>query len=122
MGSLISTLFSGRERYLSDHIANLNYDHSFPIHNKISYDEFFYGMGDESLLVSGGSDEERSLLLLNMIKRTAGKIVVLHNGNRFLKAENIIKCGMHAEEWDGNIYKGMNKAQMLSLLSGEKRT
>lgn len=120
MASLVSTLFSSRERYLSDHIASMNCDHSFPIHNKIRYDDFFYCMGDKSLLVSGGSDEERSLLLLNMIRMTAGKIVVLHNGNRFLKAENITKCGIYAEEWDGNIYKGMNKAQMISLLSGEK--
>lgn len=120
MASLLSTLFSSRDSYLTNHISKINCDNSFPVHYKLKYDELIHGMGDKSLLVSGGTDEERSILLMSVIRSITSKIIVLHNGNRFLKADSMKKCGIQAEEWDGNIYKGMNKAQIISLLAGEK--
>lgn len=120
MASLLSTLFSSRDSYLTNHISKINCDNSFPVHYKLKYDELIHDMGDKSLLVSGGTDEERSILLMSVIRSITSKIIVLHNGNRFLKADSMKKCGIQAEEWDGNIYKGMNKAQIISLLAGEK--
>lgn len=120
MASLLSTLFSSRDTYLANHISKINRDNSFPIHYKLRCDELVYGMGDNSLLVSGGTDEERSLLLMGVVRTIGGKIIILHNGNRYLRADNIKRCGIVAEEWNGNIYQGMNKAQIISLLSGEK--
>ena len=120
MASLLSTLFSSRDSYLTNHISKINCDNSFPVHYKLKYDELIHGMGDKSLLVSGGTDEERTILLMSVIRSITSKIIVLHNGNRFLKADSMKKCGIQAEEWDGNIYKGMNKAQIISLLAGEK--
>lgn len=120
MASLLSTLFSSRDSYLTNHISKINSGNSFPVHRKLRYDELIEGIGENSLLVSGGTDEERSVFLMGVIGTIGGKIIVLHNGNRYLKADNIKRCGMVAEEWNGNIYKGMNKAQIISLLSGEK--
>lgn len=120
MASLLSTLFSNRDDYLSNHISKINKGNSFPMNRNLGYGELINGLGNDSMLVSGGTDEERSVFLLGIIKSLSGKVVLLHNGNQFLKAENIKRCGVYAEEWDGNIYKGMDKSQIISLLSGEK--
>lgn len=120
MASLLSTLFSSRDNYLGNHISKLNNDNSFPFQNKLNRDELISGMEDKSVLASGGTDEERSIFLMSVMRTISGKIVLLHNGNRFLKADNLNKCGVCAKEWAGNIYKGMNKKQIISLLSGEK--
>lgn len=120
MASLLSTLFSSRDSYLVKHMSKINNDNSFPLHYKLGYDELINGMGSNSLLVTGGTDEERSIFLLGLLRSIHGKIVIIHNGNHFLKADYIRRNGICAEEWDGNIYKGMSKSQIISLLSGEK--
>ncbi len=120
MASLLSTLFASRDDYLANHILEINKDNSFPMKHKISYGELISGLGNDSVLVTGGTNKERSLFLLGVLKSLRGKVVLLHNGNSFFKADYIRRCGMAAEEWDDNIYKDMNKSQIISLLSGEK--
>ena len=120
MASLLSTLFADRNDYLANHILEINKDHSFPMKHKISYSELISGLRNDSVLVTGGTNEERSLFLLGVIKSLRGKVVLLHNGNSFLKAGYIRRCGVAAEEWDDNIYKDMDASQIISLLSGEK--
>ena len=120
MASLLSTLFSSRDSYLNNHISKINSGNSFPINRKLGNDELINSMDNNSLMISGGTDEYRSALLINIVRSIGGKCIVLHNGNRFLKADKINENGIKAEEWDGDIYKGMNKNQIISLLAGEK--
>lgn len=120
MASLLSTLFSSRDNYLANHITGINSRNAFPMSCKLGYQELIDGMENKSLLVSGGTDEERTRLLVGVLQSIDGKKILLHNGNHFLKADSLNRCGIYAKEWGGNIYKGMNKHQILSLLSGEK--
>lgn len=121
MASLLSTLFSSRDSYLSNHISKINNDNSFPIHYRFGYEELIRGMSSKSVIVSGGMDIERSVFLLSTIKSSCDRTIILHNGNSYLNSAYIQKCGVQAEDWDSNIYKGMNKTQMLSLLAAEEK-
>lgn len=121
MTSLLSTLFASRNTYLTNYISRINKDNAFPMHCRLNYQECINGMGNKSVIVSGGTDEERSTIILGMLKSLSERIVVLHNGNSRLRAESMRIFGVKAENWDSNIYIGMDKVQILSLLSGEDK-
>lgn len=121
MASLLSTLFSSRDHYLADYIASINKDNTFPINYNVRYDELMDGIGGKSVLVTGGTDEERSAFLLGIVKGSRERTIILHNGNVYLNAERIRNYGVRSENWDHNIYKGMSKAQILSLLAGDDK-
>lgn len=119
MASLLSTLFASRDNYLTEYISKINIANSFPLRHRLNYQEFIGGIGDKSVIISGGTDEERSCMILGMVKSISGRIIILHNGNRYFRAEVIRGMGVKSEDWDCDIYKGMHKTQILSLLSGE---
>lgn len=80
-------------------------------------------MSRDSILVSGGTDEERSVFLTGIVRAFPGCTVMLHNGNPYMTVERLRHYGINAENWHDNIYEGMTKAQMISLLTeNEKMT
>ncbi len=117
---LLSTMFSSREHYLSNHINKLNRGNAFPVNNSISFNDIKYSLSNESWLISGGTDEERSMCIMAALKCINGtSAFFLNNGNRYLAVENLKRSGINAVMWDDNIYKSMPKAQMLSMLIGD---
>ncbi len=116
MANILTTLFASNEEYLAKRLAEKNDIMAFPAYDRIDYREFVEFTRDGSMLVSGGSDEERSTMLLGMIKNMPESVVILHNGNRYLTPERITRYGKEAVIWDENIYTGMPKLKLLSSL------
>ncbi len=116
MANILTTLFASNEEYLARRLAEKNDIMAFPAYNRIDYKDFIEYTRNGSMLVSGGSDEERSTMLLAMVKNIPESVVILHNGNRYLTPERIMRFGRDAVIWDENIYTGMSKHQLLSSL------
>ena len=121
MANLLSTLFASNEMYLSKHVSGLNKRQTFPVRNRIPMREFLNGVSRDSILVSGGTDEERSVFLTGIVRAFPGCTVMLHNGNPYMTVERLRHYGINAENWHDNIYEGMTKAQMISLLTENEK-
>lgn len=119
MFSLISTIFSDRDSYLEGHISKINTGNSFPKERRIGHAQLLSGVEYNSVLITGGTDEERTGCLLGILRSSRERTVILHNGNPYLTPERIRRCGIYAQEWDHDIYKNMNKKQILSLLEAD---
>ena len=96
MENILSAIFTSDQRYFMNHISHRNHSLEFPARKLVSGEEFIYGTMGDSLLVSGGTDEERSALLIGYIRRVQGCVLVLHNGNCYLSADNLRKYGITA--------------------------
>ena len=116
MLNVLSTLFDSNETYLSKHVAGINRTQAFPARNRLNSEEFIRDTFNDSIIVSGGSDEERSVLLLGLTRSSQGCVVIIHNGNRYITAERLRKYGINACHWSENIYSGFSKTQLLSLI------
>ena len=57
MLKVLSTLFDSNETYLSKHVAGINRAQAFPTRNLVNSDEFIRNTINDSIIVSGGSDE-----------------------------------------------------------------
>ena len=121
MANLLSTLFASNEMYLSKHVSGLNKRQTFPVRNRIPMREFLSGVSRDSILISGGTDEERSVFLTGIVRAFPGCTVMLHNGNPYMTVERLRHYGINAENWHDNIYEGMTKAQMISLLTENEK-
>lgn len=119
MAGLLTTLFASNEAYLSKHVASINKTQSFPARNLVAANEFISNTINDSIIVSGGSDEERSVLLLGLARSSPGCVVIIHNGNRYITADRLRRYGMSAKPWSDNIHSGLSKAQMLSVLTAD---
>ena len=117
MLNVLSTLFDSNETYLSKHVAGINRTQAFPARNRLNSEEFIRDTFNDSIIVSGGSDEERSVLLLGLTRSSQGCVVIIHNGNRYITAERLRKYGINACHWSENIYSGFSKTQLLSLIT-----
>lgn len=117
MLNVLSTLFDSNETYLSKHVAGINRTQAFPARNRLNSEEFIRDTFNDSIIVSGGSDEERSVLLLGLTRSSQGCVVIIHNGNRYITAERLRKYGINACHWSENIYSGFSKTQLLSILT-----
>ena len=106
MANLLSTLFASNEMYLSKHVSGLNKRQTFPVRNRIPMREFLNGVSRDSILVSGGTDEERSVFLTGIVRAFPGCTVMLHNGNPYMTVERLRHYGINAENWHDNIYEG----------------
>lgn len=119
MSNLLSTLFDSNETYLSKHIAEINRTQAFPARNQVKFNEFISNTYNDSVIVSGGSDEERSLLLLGLTKSSQGCVVIMHNANSYITTERLRRYGINASNWSGNIYSGFSKTQLISVLTAD---
>lgn len=119
MINILSTLFDSNETYLSKHVAGINRTQAFPARNYVNSDEFIRNTFKDSIIVSGGSDEERSVLLLGLIRSSQDCVVIIHNGNRYITAERLGRYGINASHWSENIYSGFSKTQLLSILTAD---
>lgn len=77
MLKVLSTLFDSNETYLSKHVAGINRAQAFPTRNLVNSDEFIRNTINDSIIVSGGSDEERSVLLLGLTRSSQGCVVII---------------------------------------------
>lgn len=119
MINILSTLFDSNEAYLSKHVAGINRTQAFPARSYVNSEEFIRNTINDSIIVSGGSDEERSGLLLGLIRSSQDCVVIIHNGNRYITAERLGRCGINAGHWRENIYSGFSKTQLLSILTAD---
>lgn len=119
MINILSTLFDSNETYLSKHVAGINRTQAFPARNYVNSDDFIRNTFKDSIIVSGGSDEERSVLLLGLIRSSQDCVVIIHNGNRYITAERLGRYGINASHWSENIYSGFSKTQLLSILTAD---
>jgi len=119
MSNLLSTLFDSNETYLSKHIAEINRTQAFPARNQVKFNEFISNTYNDSVIVSGGSDEERSLLLLGLTKSSQGCVVIMHNASSYITTERLRRYGINASNWSGNIYSGFSKTQLISVLTAD---
>lgn len=119
MADLLTTLFGSRDSYLAARVKDLNKSQAYPIRTHVLPSEFLNGTVNDSTLISGGTDEERSTTILAIAKSTPGCVVILHNGNNHLDVQNLNKNGIKAVEWDENIYGGMTKGQMIAVLTND---
>ena len=71
MLNILSTLFDNNETYLSKHVAGINRTQAFPARKQVNSEEFIRNTFNDSIIVSGGSDEERSVLILGLTITTA---------------------------------------------------
>lgn len=117
MLNVLSTLFDSNETYLSKHVAGINRTQAFPARNHVNSDEFIRNTINDSIIVSGGNDEERSVLLLGLARTAQGCVVIIHNGNRYITTERLRRYGINASCWSENIYSGFSKVQLLSILT-----
>ncbi len=117
MAGLLTTLFASNEAYFAKHVSSINRTQSFPVRNLVSSDDFIRNTSNDSIIVTGGSDEERSVLLLGLARSSPGCVVIIHNGNGYISAERMRKYGINATIWDDNIYSGLTKPQILSALT-----
>ena len=119
MLKVLSTLFDSNETYLSKHVAGINRAQAFPTRNLVNSDEFIRNTINDSIIVSGGSDEERSVLLLGLTRSSQACVVIIHNGNRYITADRLRRYGINASLWSENIYSGFSKTQLLSILTAD---
>lgn len=119
MAGLLTTLFASNEVYLSKHVASINKRQAFPARNFVAADEFISNTINDSIIVSGGSDEERSVLLLGLARNSLGCVVLIHNGNSYITLDRLQRYGISANTWGENIYSGFSKAQLLSILTAD---
>lgn len=120
MLNVLSTLLDSNETYLSKHVAGINRTQAFPARNRVNSDEFIRNTFNDSIIVSGGSDEERSVLLLGLTRSSQGCVVIIHNGNRYITTERLGRYGINASHWSENIYSGFSKTQLLSILTADE--
>lgn len=121
MPGLLTTLFASNETYLSKHVASINKTHAFPARNYVSSNEFISNTINDSIIVTGGRDEERSVLLLGLTRSSQGCVVIIHNGNRYITTERLRRYGINADSWSENIYLGLSKVQLLSILTADNK-
>lgn len=117
MAGLLTTMFASRENYLSQHINKKNCNNEFPVSRICNPRDVMNSFGKNPVIVSGGSKEERSAFLIETLKLKDGCKILIHNGNNYLGIGNVAKYCPNACAWDENIYIGMSKCQMISLLS-----
>lgn len=117
MSGLLSTMFASRESYLSQYINKRNFDKEFPVSRLCNPRDVMYSIGCNPVIVSGGSSEERSAFIMETLKLKDGCKILIHNGNRYLEHRNVAKYCQNVYAWDEDIYAGMNKYQMISMLS-----
>ena len=119
MAGLLTTLFASNETYLAKHVNSINRNQAFPARNLVSSSDFITNTSNDSIIVSGGSDEERSVLLLGLVKSSPGCVVIIHNGNSYINPEWLRRYGINAALWSDDIYSGLTKPQILSILTSD---
>lgn len=119
MPNLLTTLFASNETYLAKYVSGINRTQSFPARKLVSSNDFIRNTSNDSIIVTGGNDEERSVLLLGIARSSPGCVLILHNGNRYINVDRIRKYGINATTWDDNIYSGLTKPQILSALTAD---
>lgn len=108
-----------QETYLPKHVVGINTPQAFLTRKRVNSDEFICNIFNDTIIVSGDSDEKRSVLLLGLTRSSKGCIVILHNGNRYITADRLRRCGINASLWCENVYFGFSKTQLLSILTAD---
>lgn len=121
MANLMTTLLASNENFVKQHMNELNATKAFPVKTIYKMEQFVEDTRDDSLVISGGTDKERTGLLLALLRCTTGCVVMLHNGNPYLDLGRIHKYAIDAYNWDENIYAGFSEDEMLSALVSEEK-
>ncbi|MBR6326052.1 MAG: hypothetical protein IKR61_04535 [Lachnospiraceae bacterium] len=121
MANLLTTLFASDQKFLASHLSDVNKINAFPVRNLVPADHFIRSVCRDSVLISGGTDEERSVLLMGLIQHSPDCVVLLQNGNRYLDADMLRRHGIPAGRWEDSLYNGLSKAEMLSMLAGDEK-
>lgn len=116
MPGLLTTIFASNDVYLASYISSMNKGKSFPVKNHVDNHDFISNTLNDSIIVSGGSDEERSALLLGLVKNISGCVVFVHNGNDYISVEHLHRYGINADICSEESYSSSTKAQLLSVL------
>lgn len=119
----LSALFSSREYYLNRTIQENNRLSTFPLRAACGPAEYMQRLGDSSLLLSGGTGEERAAFLIAALAHAPGKArrVILHNGNHALTPEALTRQHLPATAWNGDLLAGMAPTQQLAILTEQGR-
>ena len=119
----LSALFSSRQHYLNRTIQANNQLHTFPLWAALQSEEYLERLGGRPLLVSGGTEEERGVLLCDaLVQAPVGtRRVVLHGGNCTLRPEALALKGLPAAAWTWDLLAGMTPVQQLAILTEDGR-
>ncbi len=119
----LSALFSSRQHYLNRTIQANNQMHTFPLRTTLLPEKYLERLGSCPLLISGGTEEERGVILGDALSRApAGtRRVVLHGGNRTLKPGVLNRKGLSAAAWTWDLLAGMTPVQQLAMLTEDGR-
>lgn len=121
--NFLSALFSSRQHYLNRTIQANNQLHTFPLRTALQPGEYLERLGSRPLLISGGTEEERGVLLGDALARApAGtRRVILHGGNRALRPEVLAQKGLPTAAWTWDLLAGMTPVQQLAMLTEDGR-
>lgn len=119
---ILSVLFSSKETYLKKSAEKYNQREAF-VQKKIPAEEFMRRTAsDTAVILSGGSNEERAILLRNLADQAVQRgetVIILHTGNYYLEPEFFERVGMSARYWDKNFVEANSLPQMLALLAND---
>ena len=117
--NVLSALFESKGTYLMRQVSAKNAAMCFPTQHQISKEAFVAACGDESVIISGGGEDERAELIYALI-RYGGRdspVFILSTGNAWLTEHALCGRGFDAYRLRPVAGKGMSSRQQMAVLT-----
>ena len=116
----LSALFESRSTYMVRQVSERNAAHRFPSQNKISLRTFADACMDDSILISGGQDDERAELIYDLIRTadTSAPVFIITGGSPWFSEQTLRRNGIDAYGLRTVAGKGMTGRRQMAILTG----